>query len=73
MWLAFGHNPTWALSPHPFSRWGPSDAMDLCACSMGLDRGLADGTTIVNYSWNFGDGTMASGREVSHEFLATGA
>jgi PKD repeat protein len=34
---------------------------------------VSDGTTIGNYSWNFGDGTIASGREVSHEFLATGA
>ena len=33
---------------------------------------VADGSTIVDYSWNLGDGTVASGRDVSHEYLATG-
>ena len=70
--IAFGNNPTWALSPVPI----PSPVSSGCdgrVCTFdGSGSWVADGSTIVTYSWNFGDGTMASGREVSHEYLAPG-
>jgi PKD repeat protein len=72
-WLAIGNNPTWALSHHPFVSLGSPQCDGLTCVFDGSGSWVSDGTTIGNYSWNFGDGTMASGRRVSHEYLAPGA
>ena len=71
-WLAFGNNPTWALSHHPFVSLALPHCDGLMCVFDASGSWVSDGTTIGDYSWNFGDETMASGREVSHEFLATG-
>ncbi len=71
-WLTFGNNPAWALSPRPIPSPVPLGCDGRVCTFDGSGSWVADGSTIVNYSWNLGDGTVASGRDVSHEYLATG-
>ena len=70
--LTFGNNPAWALSPRPIPSPVPLGCDGMVCTFDGSGSWVADGSTIVNYSWNLGDGTVASGRDVSHEYLASG-
>ena len=52
-----------------------SPAAPTTATTVNFDGGgsqAATGRTIVNYSWNFGDGATASGVTVGHRFTAVG-
>jgi PKD repeat protein len=70
--IAFGNNPAWALSHQPIA--APlSRGCDGGVCGFdGSGSWIADGTTLVDYAWDFGDGTTASGTEVSHAYAANG-
>ena len=55
--IAYGNNPTWALSHQPFVSVAFPGCDGLVCAFDASGSWVADGTTIGNYSWNFGDGT----------------
>jgi PKD repeat protein len=70
--IAYGNNPTWALSHQPITAVAFPGCDGLVCAFDASASWIADGTTIVNFSWNFGDGTTGSGVQASHAYAATG-
>jgi PKD repeat protein len=70
--IAYGNNPAWALSHQPIASVA-FPGCDALVCAFDASGSwIADGTTIVNFSWNFGDGTTGSGAKASHAYAAIG-
>src|SRR5687768_9648341 len=69
--LASGNRPAWTSSTRPVPSFWSSGCNELVCDFYGTQSWGGDGG-IVSYAWSFGDGTTASGPQVSHAYAAGG-
>ena len=65
-------NPPPTVKKYPVAVIELTNKTNLTVTVSGFDSYALDGKTIVNYTWDFGDGMNASGANVTHTYAANG-